>query len=59
MVRNIATDYPERFAPITMHLNGDGFDVPWGQNRSDVFYGLGGAVPTFMVDALWNSQAPD
>ncbi len=42
-----------------MHANDDGFDIPWGQNRLDVFYGVPGAVPTFMVDALWNCQAAD
>ena len=42
-----------------MHVNDDGFDIPWGQNRLDVFYGLAAAAPTFMVDALWNSQLAD
>ena len=59
MVEQLATDYPDRFAPFTMHVNGDGFDLPWGQNRLDVFYGVAGAVPTFMVDALWNCQSAD
>ena len=59
MVEQLAADYPDRFAPLTMHVNGDGFDLPWGQNRLDVFYGVAGAVPTFMVDALWNCQSGD
>ncbi len=59
MVEQIANDYPDRFAPLTMHANGDGFDVPWGQHRLDVFYGVAGATPTFMVDALWNCQSSD
>jgi len=42
-----------------MHVNDDGFDHPWGQNRLDVFYGLAAMAPTFMVDALWNSQLSD
>ena len=33
--------------------------IPWGQNRLDVFYGVAGATPTFMVDALWNCQPSD
>jgi hypothetical protein len=59
VVEQLAADYPNRFAPFTMHVNGDGFDLPWGQNRLDVFYGVAGAVPTFMVDALWNCQSDD
>ena len=59
MVEQLAIDYPDRFAPLTMHVNGDGFDLPWGQHRLDVFYGVAGAVPTFMVDALWNCQSAD
>jgi hypothetical protein len=59
VVEQLAIDYPDRFAPLTMHVNGDGFDLPWGQHRLDVFYGVAGAVPTFMVDALWNCQSGD
>ena len=59
MVEQIADDYPDRFAPMTMHLNGDPWTTPWGQNRIDVFYGLAGVTPTFMVDALWNCQLSD
>jgi len=59
VVQQIALDYPERFAPVTMHVNGDAFTVPWSQHRLDVFYGLASAVPTFMVDALWNCQIGD
>jgi plastocyanin len=59
VVEQIANDYPDRFAPVTMHVNDDGFDIPWGQHRLDVFYGVAGAAPTFMVDALWNCQAAD
>jgi len=44
---------------MTMHVNADGFDIPWGQHRLDVFYGLAGVAPTFMVDALWNCQIAD
>jgi hypothetical protein len=58
VVEQIAEDYPTRFAPLTMHVNDDGYDVAWGQNRLDTFYGLAGAAPTFMVDALWNCQTP-
>ncbi|MCU0305235.1 MAG: hypothetical protein MUC56_14380 [Thermoanaerobaculales bacterium] len=58
MVEQIAEDYPDRFAALSMHVNGDGFDTPWGQDRLDSFYGIPGAVPTFMVDALWNCQSP-
>lgn len=59
MVEQIAEDYPDRFAPMTMHLNGDPWTIPWGQDRSDVFYGIAGLTPTFMVDALWNCQIAD
>lgn len=59
MVEQIAEDYPDRFAPITMHVNDDGYDIPWSQNRLDVFYGVPAAVPTFMVDALWNCRPAD
>lgn len=59
MVEELANDYPDRFAPMTMHLNGDPWTVPWGQDRSDLFYGIAGATPTFMVDALWNCQIAD
>lgn len=59
MVEQIADIYPNRFAPLTMHVNGDGYTIPWAQDRLDIFYGVAGAVPTFMVDALWNCQAPD
>ena len=59
MVEQIAEDYPDRFAPMTMHLNGDAWTIPWGQNRSDLFYGIAGLTPTFMVDAQWNCQIAD
>ena len=59
MVEQLAADYPDRFAPFTMHVNGDGFDLPWGQNRLDIFYSLFSAVPTFMVDGVWNCQIAD
>ena len=59
MVEQIAEDYPDRFAPLTMHLNGDAWTIPWGQDRSDLFYGIAGLTPTFMVDALWNCQSSD
>ena len=59
MVEQLAADYPDRFAPFTMHVNGDGFDLPWGQHRLDVFYSLFSAVPTFMVDGVWNCQIAD
>ena len=59
MVEQLAADYPDRFAPLTMHVNDDGYDLPWGQSRLDAFYGIPGVVPTFMVDALWNCQAAD
>jgi len=59
VVEQIAEDYPDRFAPMTMHLNGDAWTIPWGQDRSDLFYGIAGATPTFMVDALWNCQIAD
>ena len=50
MVEQLAASHPDRFAAVTMHVNGDGYDTPWGQNRLDVFYSLGSAVPTFMFD---------
>ena len=59
MVEQIAEDYPDRFAPLTMHLNGDSWTIPWGQDRSDVFYGLAGLTPTFMVDVLWDCRPSD
>jgi len=59
VVEQLANDYPDRFAPMTMHLNGDPWTTPWGQNRIDVFYGLAGLTPTFMVDALWNCELSD
>jgi len=59
VVEQLAIDYPERFAPVTMHVNDDGFDTSWGQNRLDVFYGVPAAVPTFMIDAKWSPQISD
>ena len=59
MVEQIAEEFPDRFAPLTMHVNADGYDIPWGQHRLDVFYGIAGVAPTFMVDALWNCQSSD
>jgi plastocyanin len=59
VVEQIAEDYPDRFAPLTMHLNGDSWTIPWGQDRSDVFYRIAGLTPTFMVDALWNCPSSD
>lgn len=59
MVEQIAEDYPDRFAALTMHVNADGYDLPWGQHRLDVFYGIPGVTPTFMVNALWNAQPDD
>jgi hypothetical protein len=58
VVEQIAENYPTRFAPVTMHVNDDGYDVAWGQDRLDAFYGLAGAAPTFMVNAQWNCQTP-
>ncbi len=59
MVEQIANDYPVRFAPLTMHVNGDAYALPWGQTRLDGFYGVGGLVPTFIVDAVWSCQSSD
>jgi hypothetical protein len=59
VVEQLAASYPDRFAALTMHVNADGFETPWGQNRLDVFYALGSAVPTFMVDGFWNCPVGD
>jgi len=59
VVEQIAEDYPERFAPLTMHVTGDPWTIPWSQNRLDVFYSQAGLTPTFMVDALWDCQLAD
>ena len=59
MVEQIAEDFPDRFAPLTMHVNDDGYDIPGGQNRIDVFYSLAGLTPTVMVDALWDCRPSD
>jgi plastocyanin len=59
VVEQLAASYPDRFAAVTMHVNGDGYDTPWGQNRLDFFYLLGSAVPTFMVDGFWNCPIGD
>jgi len=59
VVEQLAIDYPDRFAPLSMHVNGDAFALPWSQHRLDVFYSLGSAVPTFMVDAMWSAQLAD
>ncbi len=58
MVQQLAADYPARFAPMTMHVD-DSYEITWGKDRLDIFYGVPGAVPTFMVDALWNCQPSD
>ncbi|HSN55930.1 MAG TPA: hypothetical protein VLT32_14755 [Candidatus Sulfomarinibacteraceae bacterium] len=59
MVEQIAADYPDRFAPITSHVNGDPYAIPWAQARLDSFYGLASAVPTFVVDGAWICQASE
>jgi plastocyanin len=59
VVEQIANDLPNRFAPLTMHVNGDPWTIPWGQHRIDVFYSLAGLTPTFMVDALWDCRPSD
>ena len=59
MVEQLAGDYPNNFAALTMHVNGDSYAIPWGQERLDTFYGLAGAAPTFVVDTRLNCQASD
>jgi len=59
VVEQLAEDYPDHFAPVTMHVNGDGYETSWGQSRLDTFYGLAGLVPTFMVDAKWQCEPSD
>ena len=59
MVEQLANSYPDRLAVVTMHVNGDGYDTAWGQNRLDGFYNQGSAVPTFMVDGAVNCQPGD
>jgi len=58
VVDQLGSDYPDRFAPLSLHVD-DSYEIPWGQHRLEVFYGVGGAVPTFMVDARWNSPPSD
>jgi hypothetical protein len=50
--------YPDRYAVVEHHL-ADVYEVPWGQYRSYTFYGLGGAVPTNMVDGAWDCPDDD
>jgi hypothetical protein len=59
VVRDLAVQYPNGVTAITYHVNGDGYDLPWGQARLDSFYGLGGAVPTLMIDGQWNCPIGD
>jgi plastocyanin len=59
VVEQLASSYPDRFAPITYHVNGDPYTVAWAQTRLDGFYGLGGAVPTFAVDGTWICSTSD
>lgn len=58
MVQQLAADYPDRFAPMTMHVDDD-YEVSWGKSRLEEFYGIGGRFPTFIVDTRWNCQPAD
>jgi len=59
VVEDIAEDYPTTFAPITMHVNGDGYETPWGQSRLDSYYNLASATPSFIVDGTWICSSAD
>jgi plastocyanin len=59
VVEDIAEDYPETFAPITMHVNDDSYSTAWGQGRIDSFYGQSGFTPTFIVDGVWIASASE
>lgn len=59
MISDLASAYPDRFALVTAHVNGDGYETLWGQKRLDIFYGLTATVPSFLVDGEWSCAAGD
>lgn len=55
MVSSLIDQYPDRFALIEMHVQFDGFETPWGEDRLNQFYGgwCGTGIPIIMYDGFW------
>jgi hypothetical protein len=53
VVSDLINQHSGQFAVITYHY-ADAFNVPWGDERLDTFYSLGGATPTMMFDGWLN-----
>ncbi len=47
-------DYPDTFAAVQIHWD-DAFEIPWGDNRAEVFYDLLG-TPTAWFDGVSESE---
>ncbi len=58
MVSDLLNDYSNRFTGVKMHVNNDGYEIAWGQDRLNNFHGIAGDVPTLILDG-WRHCPPD
>ncbi len=61
MVSTLIDEYPDRFAAVEMHVQFDGFETPWGEDRLTQYYGgwCGSGIPIIMYDGFWFWDPPD
>jgi hypothetical protein len=55
VVSSLIDEHPTRFAVVEYHTQFDGYDLPWGQDRLDLFYGVwcGTTIPVMMYDGFY------
>ncbi|HPA82387.1 MAG TPA: hypothetical protein PLS95_16325 [Thermoanaerobaculales bacterium] len=55
MVSDLLDMYSDRLAVVEYHVFGDGYDVPWGDDRLSDFYSgwCGDVLPIVMYDGYW------
>ena len=61
MVSTLIDQHPDRFAVVEIHVQFDGFETPWGEDRINVYYGgwCGSGIPIIMFDGYWFWDPPD
>jgi len=55
VVSSLINSYPDTFVALEMHVQFDGYETPWGNDRLDYFYGgwAGTAIPVILYDGFW------